>query len=100
MFVADRADPVCGPARVFPATLADFQSAGPAVRASVDDASQLDPAPAAGPVRVRACVVPVRRRAERALSPQALQLRLETPEKIIIYLRKRVESQLKGLHGL
>lgn len=80
MLVTDCADPVGGPAGVLPAALADLQSAGPAVGSPVDDAPQLDPAPAAGPVRVRAGVVPVRRRAERALSPQALQLRLETPE--------------------
>lgn len=80
VLVADSAHPVCGPARVLPATFAHFQSAGPAVRSPVDDAAQLDPAPTAGPVRVRARVVPIRRGAERALSPQALQLRLETSE--------------------
>lgn len=59
MFVADGAYPIGCPARVFSAAFANFQTAGPTVGASVNNTAQLDPAPATGPVRVRAGVVPI-----------------------------------------
>lgn len=59
MFVTDCTHPVSCSARVFSATFANLQPTSPTVSASVNNTSQLNPAPAAGSVWVRAGVVPV-----------------------------------------
>ena len=59
VLVANCADPVGRPKRIFPAALAYFQSASPTVGSSVYNSAELNPASPARSVWVRSCAVEV-----------------------------------------